>query len=124
MGVLKQRIIETGKFAALSDRSKSPIGNSTWSQRAMVAAMLATLKHGGDRSKSQICDLTQEQAAAALNVGKRTVEHACVVRDCGDAALIDAVRYGERKARRQSVGQGGAELGVDGMSAGGRTREV
>src|SRR5215475_194451 len=33
------------------------------SQRAMVAAKLATFGHGGDRSKSPIGDLTQAKAA-------------------------------------------------------------
>ena len=42
----------------------------------MVAAMVATLGHGSDWSKSPIGDLTQEAAAAALNVGKRSVERA------------------------------------------------
>jgi ParB-like chromosome segregation protein Spo0J len=33
------------------------------SQRAMIAADLATLKRGGDRSKAQFCALTHAQAA-------------------------------------------------------------
>lgn len=63
------------------------------SQRAMVAAKIATLKHGGAR-KSQICDLKQSDAAAMLNVGKRSVEHAREVIDEGAPELIEAVEQG------------------------------
>ena len=38
------------------------------SQRAMVGAKLATLGHGGDRSKASIDALTQAQAGELLNV--------------------------------------------------------
>jgi hypothetical protein len=68
------------------------------SQRAMVAAKIATLKHGGDRSKSPIGDLTavsQAQAAAMLNVGKRSVERAQEVLDSGDHEMITAVEHGD-----------------------------
>jgi N6-adenosine-specific RNA methylase IME4 len=63
-------------------------------QRAMVAAKLATLKHGGDRSKSPIGDLSQQQAADLLNVSKRTVERAVEVRDHGTPELQCAVELG------------------------------
>jgi hypothetical protein len=65
------------------------------SQRAMVAAKLATFSHGGDRSKSQICDLTQANTASLLNVGKRSVEHAAKVRERGIPELVDAVAQGQ-----------------------------
>ena len=65
------------------------------SQRAMVAAKLATLSHGGDRSKSPIGDLTQQQAADLLNVGKRCVERATEVRDHGATELQQAVERGQ-----------------------------
>jgi N6-adenosine-specific RNA methylase IME4 len=64
------------------------------SQRAMVAAKLATLKHGGDRSKSPIGDLPQAEAAELLNVGKRSVERAAEVRDHGAPELVSAVEHG------------------------------
>jgi N6-adenosine-specific RNA methylase IME4 len=64
------------------------------SQRAMVAAKLATLAHGGDRSKSPNGDLTQQQAADLLNVGKRSVERAAEVRDGGAPELQHAVERG------------------------------
>jgi ParB-like chromosome segregation protein Spo0J len=65
------------------------------SQRAMVAAKLATFGHGGDRAKSPIGDLTQAEAAELLNVGKRSVERAGKIIDHGDAELISAVERGE-----------------------------
>ena len=40
----------------------------TESQRAMAAAKLATIQHGGDRSKSQSCDLKRTDAAAARHL--------------------------------------------------------
>ncbi len=58
----------------------------------IVAAKLATLKHGGDRTKSPFGDLpgmgapvavTQATAAELLNVGKRSVERARQVIDAG-----------------------------------------
>lgn len=65
------------------------------SQRAMVAAKLATLGHGGDR-KSPIGDsITQQAAADMLNVGKRTVERAREVLDHGVPELVAAVDSGE-----------------------------
>lgn len=65
------------------------------SQRAMAAARLANIGHGGDRSKSPIGDLMpQSEAAALLNVGKRTVERACEVTDHGVPALVAAVEQG------------------------------
>jgi len=68
------------------------------SQRAMVAAKLATFGHGGDRSKSPIGDLTQAKAADLLNVGKRSVERAAEVRDHG------APRRGVHHSRRRHCG--------------------
>lgn len=70
------------------------------SQRAMVAARLANLKHGqrADYSaESQICDSARTQADAAeiLNVGKRSVEHARAVLDDGIPELVEAVESGD-----------------------------
>lgn len=64
------------------------------SQRAMVAAKLATMPHGGDRTKSPIGDLKQADAAAMLNVGKRSVERAGIVVDDGVPDLVRAVEQG------------------------------
>jgi N6-adenosine-specific RNA methylase IME4 len=65
------------------------------SQRAMVAAKLATFSHGGDRSKSSIDDLTQADAAELLNVSKSSVERAAEVRDRGAPELQRAVERGD-----------------------------
>src|SRR5262245_61869945 len=46
------------------------------SQRAVVAAKLATFEHGGDRSKASIDALSQAAAGKLLNVSKPSVERA------------------------------------------------
>lgn len=49
-------------------------------QRKMVAGKIANMNHGGDRTKSQSCDLvSQSKAAALLDVSKRGVEQAARV---------------------------------------------
>ena len=77
------------------------------SQRAMVAAELAKMEHGGSRKTDQAANLrldigadvpqpvSVEQAAEMLNVSTRSVETAKkVIRD-GVPELADAVRSGE-----------------------------
>jgi N6-adenosine-specific RNA methylase IME4 len=64
------------------------------SQRAMVAAKLATLKRG-DHQHSPIGETSQAKAAQLLNVGKRSVERAADVRDYGAPELVSAVERGE-----------------------------
>src|SRR6516165_2320641 len=64
------------------------------SQRAMVAAKLATLKRG-DNQHSPIGETSQARAAELLNVGKRSVERAADVRDQGAPGLIQAVERGD-----------------------------
>jgi ParB-like chromosome segregation protein Spo0J len=63
------------------------------SQRAMVAAKLATLKDG------QRADLVEGlpigRASALLNVGERSVARAREVIDCGAPELVAAVEYGK-----------------------------
>ena len=62
------------------------------SQRAMVGARIATLKHGGDRSKGSIDPLkTIDEVAASLNVSGPSVKRARVVIDHGTEELIAAV---------------------------------
>jgi N6-adenosine-specific RNA methylase IME4/ParB-like chromosome segregation protein Spo0J len=60
------------------------------SQRAMVAAKLATLKRG-DNQHSPIGETSQARAAELLNVGKRSVERAHDVQQQGAPELIHAV---------------------------------
>lgn len=65
------------------------------SQRAMVAARVATLRHGGDRSKMPIGSLPRSEAAEQCNVGERTVARAATVIAKGDAELVRAVDAGQ-----------------------------
>lgn len=62
------------------------------SQRALVAARLASLAPGGRPGQS--AGLSQGEAAAALNVGERSVRRARTVVDSGSTALADAVAGG------------------------------
>jgi N6-adenosine-specific RNA methylase IME4/ParB-like chromosome segregation protein Spo0J len=64
------------------------------SQRAMVAAKLATLKRG-DNQHAQICAPSQERAAELLNVSRRTVQHAREVQEHGTPDLVHVVERGE-----------------------------
>jgi hypothetical protein len=63
------------------------------SQRAIIAAELANGTHGGDRTKTPIDVLTEEDAAKMLSVGKASVQRAKKVL-IGSPALADAVRKG------------------------------
>jgi N6-adenosine-specific RNA methylase IME4 len=64
------------------------------SQRAMVAAKLATMKRG-DNQHSPIGETSQARAAELLNVGKRSVERAHDVREGGAPELVRAVERGD-----------------------------
>jgi ParB-like chromosome segregation protein Spo0J len=64
------------------------------SQRAMVAAKLATLRRG-DNQHSPIGEPSQAKAAELLNVGKRSVERAREVIDSGAPELAQAVERGK-----------------------------
>jgi N6-adenosine-specific RNA methylase IME4 len=74
------------------------------SQRAMVAARLANIRHGGDRKSDQAANLpleapiqqvSQAQAAQLTNVGERSVRSARKVIECGDGDLAAAVDQGK-----------------------------
>jgi hypothetical protein len=60
------------------------------SQRAMVAARIATLKVGRPK-KTQICAISMELAAAHLDVSERSVDSARVVLSSEDEKLVAAV---------------------------------
>jgi hypothetical protein len=65
------------------------------SQRAVVAAKLATLRQGARTDLSPIGEMSQAQAADLLNVGKRSVERAREVLDHGSPELVQAVERGD-----------------------------
>ena len=70
------------------------------SERAMIAAELANLKHGGNRSKAQSCALTHAQAAKQLGVSERQVDKGSALLKAeasGRAApeLVEQVRNGK-----------------------------
>ena len=66
------------------------------SQRAMVAAKIATIPHGGDRrSADQEANLPLENAASQLNVSPRSVRSANQVLEHGSKAVQKAVEQGK-----------------------------
>lgn len=60
------------------------------SQRAMIAAKMATLKHGQKKTDVQFCT-SAEDASCLLSVSKRSVDSAKHVIDNGCKQLVDAV---------------------------------
>ncbi len=65
------------------------------SQRAMVAAKLATMPRGQPGRNPPIGGITAERAASLLNVGARSIERARVVREDGVEGLATAVEAGD-----------------------------
>lgn len=68
------------------------------SQRAMIAAKVATMLHGGDRRSEQAASLhlvSRASAASMLNVSPRSVASAAQVIDHGAPELVAAVEKGE-----------------------------
>lgn len=68
------------------------------SQRGMVAAKVATLKHGQKPGDVEISTSTQTEAADLLNVSRETVIKARKVIEKGTPALREAVERGAVKA--------------------------
>lgn len=64
------------------------------SQRAIAAAKIANIQHGGDRSKRPIGHLKQQEASDLLNVGDRSIRRAREVLNEGTPELVKAVEAG------------------------------
>ena len=58
------------------------------SQRAMIADSLATMRQGQRTDLAQICAMSQTEAAERLQVSRRVVQSARIVRSQGKAAVI------------------------------------
>jgi hypothetical protein len=71
----------------------------TESQRAMVAAKLATMRQGErtDRPSADLQKVDRASAAKMLNVSERSVASAADVRKHGDSVLVHAVERGQVK---------------------------
>jgi len=67
----------------------------TTAQRVDIAARVAVGLHGGDRSKAQICALTQAEAANQRAVSERSVQNAKFVHEHGVYALQSALTQGQ-----------------------------
>lgn len=65
------------------------------SQRAMVAAAVATLGVGEKKANAQICASSQSEAAEMLNVSRRSVQAAKKVIESGVPELKEAVEQGK-----------------------------
>ena len=64
------------------------------SQRAMVAARMATMRQGARTDLAQICAMSQQEAADRMDVSRRLVQDACDVLDRGVPELQEAVNSG------------------------------
>lgn len=69
------------------------------SQRAMVAARIASLSHGGFRGSNQAAncplEMSQDEAARLLNISDRSLRRAKAVQRDGTDDLVDAVDRGD-----------------------------
>jgi ParB-like chromosome segregation protein Spo0J len=74
-------------------------------QRATVAARIATMKHGGDRKSNRDANLQVNRATAAnmLNVSERSVANAAKVLAEGTPELVSAVERGDVAASTAAV---------------------
>jgi hypothetical protein len=76
----------------------------TTSQRAMVAAKMATLREGRpSKDTPQKCGVSTKQAAEKLRVSTRTVENAKTVLQHGSQNIVHAVETGELRVGRAAL---------------------
>lgn len=89
------------------------------SQRAMVAAKIATLKQGTRTDIAEISAMSQQEAASLLNVGRHSVQFAQKVQREGTPAEIAAVEAGTAavSAVARQIKQRKHEVKMDAASA-------
>jgi N6-adenosine-specific RNA methylase IME4 len=77
------------------------------SQRAMIAAEIANMSHGGNRKTDQGLNLDLETAADMVNVSRASAAMAKKVRDNAEPEVVEAVKSGELavSAAAKLVGQ-------------------
>jgi N6-adenosine-specific RNA methylase IME4 len=80
--------------------SRTKRRNWNTSQKASAAAELANLGKGRPSVNAQNCAITQDEAADRLNVSRRTVQSAVVVRDHGEPELKAALAQGRIAAKQ------------------------
>jgi N6-adenosine-specific RNA methylase IME4/ParB-like chromosome segregation protein Spo0J len=81
------------------------------SQRAMIAVDLANLGEGRPEKTAQICAVSQERAAALLNVSRRSVQYAADVRSKAIPEIAAAVRQGHMPVSQAARVAGLSEAG-------------
>jgi hypothetical protein len=69
------------------------------SQRAMIAAELATMKQGARTDLASRDAMSQTDAAALAKVSRPSVQRARIVQDHGVPDLVDAVKHGDVKVK-------------------------
>ena len=84
--------IDPLQFVIAKNLARRHLGES---QRAMIAAKLATMNVGHQSANASIEAISQPQAAELLNVSRASVQRAAEVRDHGVPELQQAVEQGE-----------------------------
>jgi len=98
-----QTSAEAARQLSVSERS---VNTAKKVQRAMVAANISNLPHGGDRKADQTANLqldTRAEAASKLNVSERSVNTAKKVQRAMVAANISNLEVGEAGNARSSA---------------------
>ena len=113
LGILPRTTVFTGtdeeKMAFVMSANMQP-RHMTESQRAMLAADVATITQGGNQHRKEDAHtgassavqavVTQAQAATMFGVSRRSVQRARVVRDRGGWDIVSEVRAGRMTVNR------------------------
>jgi hypothetical protein len=89
---LEQRPADPAAFVASANLHRRHLDES---QRAVIAARLATMKQGARTDLSPAGEISQAKAATLLHIGKRSVERGRAVLDHGVPDLVAAVERGD-----------------------------